>query len=84
MRAIALRPIIRFAYFSWGRMLFFRDFSQVEERIRNGLQAFTMAAEVGWSQVESRLRRYEILSPAFFRNSVEHFARLRDQVLATA
>lgn len=84
MRAVALRPVIRFAYFPWRRVLFFSDFSQVEERIGNGLQAFATATEVGWPYVESCLRRYEILSPTFFQNSVEHFARLRDRVLTMA
>ena len=84
MRAIALRPVIRFAYFPWGRMLWFHDFSRVEERIARGLQAFATAAEVGWPQVEACLRRYDILSPAFFQNSAAHFARLRERVLAPA
>ena len=84
MRAIALRPFIRFAYFPWRRALFFRDFARIEERIGNGLQAFDTAAEVGWPRVEACLRRYEILSPAFFQNSIEHFARLRDRILAAA
>jgi hypothetical protein len=84
MRAIALRPIIRFSYFPWRRALFFRDFSQVDERICNGRKAFVAAVEVGWTRVEACLRRYEILSPAFFQNSVEHFTQLRQRVLAAA
>ena len=84
LRAIALRPMIRFAYFPWRRLLLFRDFSRIDERINNGLQAFAIAAEVGWARVENGLRRYDILSPAFFQNPIAHFARLRARVLAMA
>jgi len=73
-----------FRLLSVRRALFFRDFSQVEERIGNGLKAFATAAEVGWPRVEACLRRYEILDAAFFQNSVEHFTRLRERVLAMA
>jgi hypothetical protein len=82
LRALALRPCIRFAYFPWRRTLWFRDFSNIEERIVNGRQAFALGAQIGWPAVEASLRRYEILSPAFFQDSVGHFDRLRAAALA--
>jgi len=63
-------------------MLWFRDFSNIEERIVNGRQAFALGAQIGWPAVEASLRRYEILSPAFFHDSIGHFDRLREAVLA--
>jgi hypothetical protein len=82
LRALALRPVIRFAYFPWRRMLRFRDFSNIDERITNGRQAFALGAQIGWPAVEASLRRYAILSPAFFQDSAAHFDRLREAALA--
>jgi hypothetical protein len=63
-------------------MLRFRDFSNIEERIVHGRQAFAIGAAIGWPAVEASLRRYAILSPAFFQDSAEHFDRLRKAALA--
>ena len=80
MRFLALQPVIRFAYFPGWKTLWFRDFSQSEERVANGLRAFDWAAEVGWDGVADALRWYSILPERFFRNSVEHFDALREQL----
>lgn len=84
MKSIALRPIIRFAYFPGGRRLFFGNFSRREERIANGLRAFDFGAQVGWRQVEAALRDYAVLPDRFFAGSAAHFAALRRTVLAGA
>ena len=82
MRFIALRPIIRFAYFQGERPLFFRSFSNHHERIANGLRAFDCAAAVGWEHVTASLKNYAILPDAFFASSSQHFAAVREIVLA--
>lgn len=83
LRAISLRPLIRFAFFRDRQFFWFRNFVNREERIDKGLRAFDTAASVGWDHVESALRDYDILPAAFFTNSVEYFAELRTNLLTT-
>lgn len=68
LKAIALRPVVAFAYLP--RPLWFRNFASRDERIRNGLKAFDQAALVGWDHVESALRRYNVLPERFFQTSL--------------
>jgi hypothetical protein len=82
LKAIALRPIIQFAYFPRGRVLCFRDFAQKEERIRQGERAFGFGSLVGWREVEQALRRYQVFPEAAIDEPLRYFAGLRRQVLA--
>jgi hypothetical protein len=84
VRFVALKPVIRFAYFPGRRWFWFRNFAQRDERIEKGLQAFHYAAEVGWSQTEQALRRYAVLPNAFFADPGKYFADFRTAFLATA
>ena len=81
LRALALRPAIRFAYFR--RAFLFRNFANKEERIAKGLVAFNVAADVGWENVEQALRNYDVLPEQFFAKPIEYFASLREAILAT-
>jgi hypothetical protein len=83
LKFIALRPVIRFAYFPKRRRIWFRNFADVNERIRNGLNAFDFAAAVGLAHVESALSHYEVLPAAFFCDSEQCFANLRAEEYAT-
>jgi len=58
VRFFALRPVISFAYFPRGQRLWFNNFASREERIANGLKAFSLAAHVGWSATEAALTSY--------------------------
>ena len=80
LRTLALRPVIRFAYF--GRSFLFRNFASKEERIEKGLTAFNVAADVGWNNVEQALRSYDVLPERFFARPTEYFAALRETILA--
>jgi hypothetical protein len=82
MRFLALKPLIRFAYFPAFRPFWFADFANREERIEKGLRAFDIAAAAGWDEVQNSLRDYDILPDAFFAGSARHFRALREQVLA--
>jgi hypothetical protein len=53
VKAIALRPPVRFAYFPGGERLWFRNFGSQAERIEKGLQAFEIAARIGWLAVDA-------------------------------
>jgi hypothetical protein len=82
LRAIALRPWVKFAYFPGNTCLRFRNFASADERIERGLQAFSLATQVGWSTVDAALQRYRVLPPAFFAAPAAYFADLRTAVLA--
>ena len=77
VREIALRPLIRFAFFRDREFFWFRNFARREDRIEKGLRAFEIATSVGWDHVESALRDYDILPSAFFADSVQYFTDLR-------
>ena len=81
LKAIALRPIIQFAYFPRGRALCFRNFGLTEERIRNGERAFGFGSQVGWSVVEQALKHYAVLPQLALAQPSRYFAGLRQQVL---
>ena len=81
LRTIALRPVIRFAFFR--RPFLFRNFANKEERIAKGLVAFNTAANVGWKNVEQDLRKYDVLPEQFFAKPIEYFASLRETILAS-
>jgi len=77
LRFLALRPVIRFAYFPGRRVFWFRNFASRDERVSKGQMAFEVAAEAGWSQVEKTLACYRVLPEAFFAGPIEYFAALR-------
>jgi hypothetical protein len=58
VRFFAMRPVVSFAYFPRGQRLWFHNFASREERIANGLKAFSLAARVGWSATEAALTCY--------------------------
>jgi hypothetical protein len=84
LKFIALRPVIRFAYFPRGERLWFRNFADRDNRIANGFRAFEIATQVGLATVEARLRDYAILPEAFFTTNVGHFESMRTNVLASS
>ena len=82
LKAIALRPTIRFAYFPRSQCLRFHDFQQRDERVARGLQAFEIGASVGWDRVELALQNYDALPLRFFTEPEANYATLRAAVLA--
>jgi hypothetical protein len=80
---IALKPPIRFAYFPAGNRLWFQNFADQEERIRNGMRAFELAIAAGNERLTSSLRRYRTLPPQFFASPDRHFAALRSELITT-
>jgi hypothetical protein len=82
MKFLCLRPFVHFAYFPWLRYLFFRDFSDQEERIAKGMRAFDFAQGAGLPQVRDALRRYKIMPPRFFEDPVASFAEIRSKPAA--
>lgn len=83
LKFLALRPSVSFAYFSRGERLRFHDFSHQDERVKNGLRAFALAATVGWDRVELSLSRYDLLDDRFFTQPEANYARLRSLALSS-
>lgn len=81
VRLLALKPLIRFAYFPRRRWLWFSHFDDQQQRIERGLEAFDLAAAAGWNYTAASLRRYAVLPDAFFAGSARHFADLRASLL---
>lgn len=81
VRAMALRPPIRFAYFGGSQWLLFRNFADAEERIAKGLLAFQHATTAGWSHVERSLAHYGVLPREALTQPDQHFGKLRAALL---
>jgi hypothetical protein len=77
VKALAMRPTVRFAYFPNRLSLPFKDFADISERIERGLQAFDAGLLVGWPEVEYALRRYQVMPNEFFKDSAAHFRDMR-------
>jgi hypothetical protein len=60
MEFFALHPVVRFAYFPRGKRFYFRNFADQSERIRRALEAYDLAAEVGWDAVEAAMQDYGV------------------------
>lgn len=84
LKAIALRPVIRFAYFPAATRLWFRNFASTDERIRQGERAFQIGSAAGWRHVEQSLGRYAVLPEMVLANPYRYFAGLREEVLHEA
>lgn len=61
VRAIAFKPIVRFAYFPASQFLYFSDFGKTEERIEEGWKAYRLAERSGWTWVARAILLYRIL-----------------------
>jgi hypothetical protein len=77
MKKLALKPNVAFSYFGRGKGLRFANFANTEERIVKGLLAYERAEARTLPMVEAALRHYDVLPPAFFHSSLEHYRQLR-------
>jgi hypothetical protein len=80
MKALCLRPFVRFAYFPWFRFLFFRDFSDQDERIAQGMRAFDLAERAGWTRVRKAMHHYGIMPARFFDAPDHCFAEIQESL----
>ncbi len=58
LRALCMKPLVRFSYFGFFERFFFSDFSNKDERIARALASFDIASERGWDEVERAMMRY--------------------------
>ena len=80
MRFLCLRPLVRFAYFPPLRYLWFRDFSDKDERIDRGLKAFALAERAGWPKVERALRYYGVVPDRQLESPAACLAEAREEL----
>ena len=58
MKALCLKPPVRFKFFPRWKYLWFRDFTSQTERVAKGLRVLELAQKAGWQRVEQSLREY--------------------------
>ncbi|MFO0559086.1 MAG: hypothetical protein U0269_13810 [Polyangiales bacterium] len=66
LRALCLKPVVRFAYFPAWRAFYFSDFSDKDERVRRAMKSYQIAEEQGLDRVEASIEQYRVLPDAYF------------------
>ena len=66
LRALCMKPMVRFAYFPLWRRFYFSDFSNKEERVEKAIRSFDIAAYRGWDNVVASMKTYEVLPEEYF------------------
>ena len=77
LRNLVLRPVVRFGYFPRRRIFFFRDFSDVDERIEKAVRSYSLAEETGWPAVAGSIRYQGVLPQSFFSDPLAYADSLR-------
>lgn len=76
LRALCLRPVVRFAYFPWSEVFFFENFASKDERIEKALRSYEIADRAGWGAVEAAMARYGHLPEEYHHDPAAFVARL--------
>ena len=58
LRALCMKPVVRFSYFPTWRRFYFSNFSDKEERIEKAIRSFDIAAYRGWGDVLAAMNAY--------------------------
>ncbi len=72
LRRLILCPIVRFRFFPKRHYMFFKDFSNTDERIRRGMHAFQLAQAAGWDRVVESMKAYRVMPETFFQSVAIH------------
>jgi hypothetical protein len=83
VKALALRPRIRFAYFPRHTPLVFSNFADMDERIELGLAASNLASTAGWESVEEALSCYGLMPSEFSSDPARYFLNMARDVVGT-
>jgi hypothetical protein len=65
LRYLILRPVVRFRFFPKRHYMFFKDFSDTDERIRRGMYAFQLSQAAGWNRVVESMKDYRVMPETF-------------------
>lgn len=78
LRSLCLKPLVRFSYFPRLRYMWFRDFSNKEERIGKGVDAYDIAARSRWENVWKTLANYRRMPAEFFHSPTDYLAGISE------
>jgi hypothetical protein len=78
---LVLKPVVRFGYFPRLKLLFFRNFSDVDERIDKAIRSYHLAEQAGWPAVADAIRYQGVLPERCFADPVAYATDLRQAVL---
>lgn len=81
LSAFCLRPVVRFSYFPVFTLLHFRNFAESQERIEKAMKSFDVAMKVGWSDVMTSAKKYNVLPREFFVHPAQYACNLRKRKL---
>ena len=81
VRAMAMRPNIRFSYIPRRDVLRFRNFADIDERIEKGLLAYDIAEREGFLRVEETLAQYGVLPTDYLKSAEAFFESVRARLL---
>jgi len=77
LKALVLRPVVRFGYFPRLTFMYFQNFGDTDERIAKAVQSYELAEAAGWETVADRIRLQGVLPQRFFANPSAYAAGLR-------
>jgi hypothetical protein len=83
LRTLCLKPTVKFSYFPAVNRMFFRDFSNKEERINKAIRAYDIAQQAGPDVVTASMKNYNILAQEFFRDPAVYAQRMRTTILTS-
>ncbi|MBX9765971.1 MAG: hypothetical protein K2X47_01760, partial [Bdellovibrionales bacterium] len=83
IRALILKPVVRFNYFPSEQLpFFFFNFSNSEERIMYALKSYNLAEDVGWPIVADKINSYRAtFPPQFVSDPIKYAETLKAQLL---
>lgn len=81
LRRLVLRPLVRFSFFPRFKYLWFKNFSDTDERIDKAHRTFEIAEKIGWNGVFRAMEKYQVMAPDFFSDPIGHAAELRERIL---
>lgn len=84
LKRLALKPIVRFAYFPRTKFFLFRNFANKQERIVRAMDSHRLAERAGWGRVVETMEDYGILPGSFFDNKSVYTEELKSQILNEA
>ncbi len=82
LRNLVLKPVVRFKYFPRFKIFWFKNFSDTDERIGKAHESFEVAEKVGWTQVFTSMKKYDVMDENFFDNPLDFAVRLKEKLLS--
>lgn len=82
LQAFCLRPVVRFTYFPFLKLLCFKNFADPAERVSKAIESFDIAVSVGWNEVIESIKKYDVMSPDFIAEPHKYAQDLKLRILS--